>query len=288
MKLRQKSYLLTILLVSLLLYASTFILLLPNLRAAIVSVEQRALGEEKALAIAVDRLFETIPEERRATYARGYLIYDSGGAAFAIGSGDETWAATEPLPPEVEPGRSRWVTQNGRTVPALAFQHIPVDEVSRLFVPCGAKDPNGVLVADFDAFRYYKLADTAHGYFSTVYHSETGGSKEFAAWKQQGDVIAAFFGHTHQDGITGTYDGIELNITYGCEFAKDGPYGMRVITLHEDDVTSYDNQSYTYTDGAFAADPDQQAVKTLSQKISMFFGSLFYVIKTMLRKVVSL
>ena len=178
--------------------------------------------------------------------------------------------------------------QNGKTVPAFVFQHIPVDEVSRLFVSCGAQDPDGVLVADFGAFRYYKLADTAHGYFSTVYHSETGGSDEFAAWKQQGDVIAAFFGHTHQDGITGTYDGIELNITYGCEFAKDGPYGMRVITLREDDVTQYDNQVYTYTGGTFTADPDQAPAKTLPQKISMFFDSLFYVIKTMIRKVVSL
>ena len=177
---------------------------------------------------------------------------------------------------------------NGRTVPAFVFQHIPVDEVSRLFTPCDAKDPDGVLVADFGAFRYYKLADTAHGYFSTVYHSETGGSDEFAAWKQQGDVIAAFFGHMHQDGYSGVYDGVELSLTYGCEFAKDGPYGMRVITLHEGDVTRYDNQSYTYTDGAFSADPDQPAAKTLSQKISMFFDSLFYVIKTMIRKVVSL
>lgn len=177
---------------------------------------------------------------------------------------------------------------HGKTVPAFVFQHIPVDEISRLFVPCDAKDPDGVLIADFDAFRYYKLADTAHGYFSTVYHSETGGSDEFAAWKQQGDVIAAFFGHMHQDGYSGTCDGIELNMTYGCEFAKDGPYGMRIITLHEDDVTRYGNQSYTYTDGAFAADPDQAPAKTLSQRISMFFDSMFYVIKTMIRKVVSL
>ncbi len=177
---------------------------------------------------------------------------------------------------------------NGKTIPAFVFQHIPVDEVSRLFTVCDAKDPDGVLVADFGAFRYYKLADTARGFFSTVYHSETGGSKEFAAWKQQGDVIAAFFGHLHQDGYSGTVDGIELSLTYGCEFAKDGPYGMRVITLREDDVTQYDNQSYTYTDGAFSADPDQAPVKTLSQKISMFFDSLFYVIKTMIRKVVSL
>ena len=174
--------------------------------------------------------------------------------------------------------------QNGKMVPAFVFQHIPVDETANLFTPCDWSDPAGAP----SGFRCYKLADTARGCFSTVYRSETGGSKEFAAWKQQGDVIAAFFGHTHQDGITGTYDGIELNITYGCEFAKSGPYGMRVITLHESDVTQYDNQSYTYTDGAFAADPDQAPAKTLPQKISMFFGSLLYLIKTMIRKVVSL
>lgn len=175
--------------------------------------------------------------------------------------------------------------QNGKTVPAFVFQHIPVDEVSLLFSPCDSGDPDGVLTADFDGFRYYKLADTAHGYFSTVYHSETGGSDAFRAWKQQGDVIAAFFGHTHQDGFTGVYDGIELNITYGCEFAKDGPYGMRVITLHESDVTQYDNQVYTYRDGAFDADPDQPPAKALTQKTAMFFNSLFYVIKTMIGKV---
>lgn len=175
--------------------------------------------------------------------------------------------------------------QNGKPVPAFVFQHIPVDEISRLFTRCGKDDPDGVLIADFDAFRCYKLADTAHGFFSTVYHSETGESDEFANWKQQGDVIAAFFGHMHQDGFSGTYDGIELNMTYGCEFAKEGPYGMRVITLHEDDVTQYDNQVYSYQNGSFVPDPYYAPAKTLSQKTAMFFDSLFYVIKTMLRKV---
>lgn len=178
--------------------------------------------------------------------------------------------------------------QSGKAVPAFVFQHIPVDEISRLFVRCEKGDPDGVLIADFDAFRRYKLADTAHGYFSTVYHSETGESYEFTAWKQQGDVIAAFFGHMHQDGFSGVYDGMELNMTYGCEFAKEGPYGMRVITLHEDDVTQYDNQIYSYQDGSFVPDPYRAPVKTLSQKTAMFFDSLFYVLKTMLRKVLPL
>ena len=64
--------------------------------------------------------------------------------------------------------------------------------------------------------------------------------------------------------------------------------GMRVITLHENDVTAYDNQAYTYTDGTFTADPDQAAPKTNWQKVQMLFSSLLYLAKTTLGKVVHL
>ena len=177
--------------------------------------------------------------------------------------------------------------QNNATVPAFVFQHIPVDEVTNLFTVCDKNDPYGVPAARDNGIHFYKLADTARGYFDTVYQSD-GQSDEFAAWKAQGDVCAAFFGHMHQDGFSGVYDGIELNLTYGCEFAKSGPYGMRVITLHEDDIAAYGNQAYTYTDGTFTADPDQAAPKTNWQKMQMFFSSLLYLVKTTLGKVVHL
>ena len=120
MKLREKSYLLTVLLMAGVLYISTFVLLLSNIRAAFQSTEARALGEEKALALAIDGLFEKIPDDTRKKYARGFAFYDSGGATFALGCGGETWVATEPIPPAVEPGRERWVSQNGRTVLAIS------------------------------------------------------------------------------------------------------------------------------------------------------------------------
>ena len=60
-------------------------------------------------------------------------------------------------------------------------------------------------------------------------------------------MIGAYFGHQHVEGFTGTYDGVELGLTYGMEFAKTGPYGYRVLTLHEDDITHYENELYTYT-----------------------------------------
>jgi len=177
--------------------------------------------------------------------------------------------------------------QNKTTVPAFVFQHIPVDEITNLFTVCDKSDPAGVPAVRDSSIRFYKLSDTARGYFDTVYQSD-GVSDEFAAWKARGDVIAAFFGHMHQDGYSGVYDGIALNLTYGCEFAKSGPYGMRVITLHESDVTHYDNQSFTYQNGSFSADPDQAPPKTALQKMQMLFSSLLYLMKTTLGKVVHL
>ena len=85
MKLRQKSYLLTVLLIAAVLFASTFAMLLINIRTTFDSIKARALGEEKAFALSVDALFENMPAEDRPKYARGYASYDSGGATFAIG-----------------------------------------------------------------------------------------------------------------------------------------------------------------------------------------------------------
>ena len=172
--------------------------------------------------------------------------------------------------------------QNGKTVPAFVFQHIPVDEISEFFTECGRSDPGAVPYG----FKSYKLTENAHGYFTKVWkNSGDGPSDEFAAWKQQGDVIAAFFGHMHTEGYTGTFDGIEMSLTYGCEFAKSGPYGMRVITLSEDDVTVFENQSYSYADGVFTPDPFNAPERTTTQKIKLFFKSLLSIAKTLIRKV---
>lgn len=120
MKLRQKNYLLTVLPVAAVLFISMFCLLLPNLRAAFRSTEERALGEEKALAHAIDGMLENMPAEERKMYTRGFAAYDSGGASFAIGLGNATWAASETVPPSVEPGTIRWIRQDGRIVLAIA------------------------------------------------------------------------------------------------------------------------------------------------------------------------
>ena len=116
MKLRQKSYLFTVLLIALVLYASTLFLLLPNTLSTIDSIRSRALSEEKALALAIDGLFESIPKEERAKYVRGFAMFANEGSSFAVGDGSSLWIATESVPVETEPGRLCWITENGRTV----------------------------------------------------------------------------------------------------------------------------------------------------------------------------
>ena len=115
MKIRQKSYLLSTVLVSAVLFLCTFFLILPTFRAALSGAEARALGEEKALALAIDRLIESTPEEMRRSVVRGFFLYDSGDAAFAVGSGPETWFSTDPEPPVGVSGTSVWVARDGRS-----------------------------------------------------------------------------------------------------------------------------------------------------------------------------
>ena len=131
----------------------------------------------------------------------------------------------------------------GTPVPAMAFQHIQVSDIGNLFEPCAATD-EGARKVSGGFVRLNK--EIANGY--NFYGYEPGRtSYEFSAWKECGDVMAAFFGHQHVEGFSGVWDGIELGFTYGCEMAKTGPYGFRVFTLYENDIANYDNVSYTYS-----------------------------------------
>ncbi len=133
-------------------------------------------------------------------------------------------------------------TNDGQPVPSLLFQHIPVDDMGNLFEECNFWDEGAVS----EGGKYYRLnKELANGYYAgAIVPGQT--SEQFTSWKKQGDVLGAYFGHWHTAGWTGTWDGIELGFTFGCEFAKTGPYGVRVFTIYEDDVKNFDNEIYTY------------------------------------------
>ena len=132
----------------------------------------------------------------------------------------------------------------GKVVPSFVFQHIYVKEIGNLFEHCHLWDDD-IIIEDGLAYRLDRSVATGH--FTEITQTPGKTSKEFKAWVKKGDVIGAYFGHEHYGGYTGKYKGIELGLTYGCEFAKSGPYGFRVITLDENDITNYTNDIYVYT-----------------------------------------
>lgn len=178
----------------------------------------------------------------------------------------------------------------GEIVPSLVFQHIQVAEIGNLFEECKTWD-EGARPLDGKFYRLNKKIAKGEAYFA---YEPGKTSEQFIAWKECGDVLGAFFGHQHIEGFSGIYEGIELGFTYGCQFAKTGPYGYRVITLNEDDILNYDNELFVYsgkvklgtdktekieyklyaeTDNAFSA--FMLKIKNLLNMFSLLFKRLF-------------
>ncbi len=130
----------------------------------------------------------------------------------------------------------------GNPVPAILYQHIQFKDIGNLFEKCNPWD-EGAMGGTSGFYRLNR--DIAKGRnLYTYYPCEP--TAQFVAAKEQGDIIGAFFGHQHTEGFSGIVDGIELGFCYGCEMAKSGPYGCRVITLHENDLKNYDNEQFIY------------------------------------------
>lgn len=132
--------------------------------------------------------------------------------------------------------------------PSLAFAHRPVIETAKLFEQCSPEKDGAFF--DINTKKIVRLIPgVATGHAETV--PDEGDSTMFDALKASG-VLGAFFGHTHVDGYTGTYDSVMLGLTYGCEFSKLSPYGMRTITLHENTPDKIDTDVYVYSNGKFS------------------------------------
>lgn len=173
----------------------------------------------------------------------------------------------------------------GETVPSILFQHVPVDDMGNLFEECNFWDEGASIGDDGKCYRLNQ--EIASGYHAGAMIPGST-SVQFNAWKECGDVLGAYFGHWHTEGYTGIWDGIELGFTYGCEFAKPGPYGVRVFTLYEDDIKNYDNVLYTYegsvkTNNARLELQVDEPYAVYDNIVEEFFAAIknvFYLIKT--------
>lgn len=136
----------------------------------------------------------------------------------------------------------------GTPIPALAFQHIVVPEVYQLFneVPKGTK--GAVKGHNKRGDKWYTASDkVVSGALREGPCCSNIENNEFAAWKRQGDVMGAFFGHDHVNDYAGKVDDIWLTNTLGVTFYSYGnTHGVRTIELNEADVKNFKNESIHY------------------------------------------
>lgn len=178
----------------------------------------------------------------------------------------------------------------GKPVPSIVFQHVPTSDMGFLFEECNMWDEG----ARLEGGKFYRLnKEVANGYNAGAFTPVTDTSAQFKAWKECGDVLGAYFGHWHTEGYTGTYDNIELGMTYGCEFAKTGPYGIRVFTIDENDVANYENELYTYEGSVKKGNAHfeiqlDEPYKVYENPIEEFFAGFMNVFNVLIMEIKSL
>ncbi len=197
-----------------------------------------------------------------------------------------------------EPAFGLWMLDNGRSftegqlewfkaydngnIPSVVFEHVPVDDIGNLYEECDVWD-EGALI---DGTKAYRLKAGVNGHAEGIAKpGET--TEEFTAFKAK-NVVGAFFGHWHTSGYTGVWDGVTLGMTYGCQFSKQGPYGVRTITLDENTGT-IETDIYVYENGEFSVQVDKpyaeysNAFEEMIAKVINLFKNLFTALTYLLK-----
>ncbi len=149
----------------------------------------------------------------------------------------------------VETSNALKEANDGEAVPSLVFQHIIVPEIFDALEQVDSKTSGAI--AKYG--NYYILPETAaEGSILGEACCPSGYSEgEFDAFVEQGDVLGIISGHDHCNSFIVPYEGIDLINTPTCGFRSYGSNdsrGVRVITLSEEDLWSYDTYVVTFPD----------------------------------------
>ncbi|MDD7614011.1 MAG: metallophosphoesterase [Clostridiaceae bacterium] len=140
----------------------------------------------------------------------------------------------------------------GKVLPSLLFQHIPVPEEYELLREAKPYEKlDSVQGHKTYSDKYYMLKPEVEGYLGEGPAVPDFNSGEFAAWKETGDILGAFFGHDHMNDFAGYVDGILLAQckTAGFRVYTDGcRSGVRLITLEENNPENVQTRMYHFKD----------------------------------------
>lgn len=141
----------------------------------------------------------------------------------------------------------------GKTVNAMAFQHIIVQEINELmFYECPFAVGEATRNYDGQSYTYlpfvfnikdgFLLEAPCPGYYNYG---------QFDAFVETGDVVAVFSGHDHFNSFTVEKDGVDIVNTPSCAFgsyADPTTRGIRMLTINENDTTVYESEMLTVSE----------------------------------------
>lgn len=138
---------------------------------------------------------------------------------------------------------------DGKIVPSLMFQHIPVPEIYDALLEVNRFTPYAVKRIYTDDRYYVVNPDNINAGRLAEYPCppyENNG--QFDAVAARGDVLAMFFGHDHSNTFNITYRGVDLVATPKTNFEGYGvDRGARLITLNEADTSAYETHLVRFT-----------------------------------------
>lgn len=208
-------------------------------------------------------LYESADGSRPALnlYFLDSLEYDPGGGYGCVSKEQIAWCRTV--------GETLARTNGGEPVPAIAFQHIIVPEIYNTFTKVRDKGEAGAFAGKGAGKGGWYAAPAGMEGLEEAPCPPDYSNGQFAAWREAGDVKAAFFGHDHVNSFTARLDGIGLTACPGATYTSyndEDQRGVRIIEIHEDDIARgvYETRVVRFKDlyepGLFAS-------------IGRFFGS---------------
>lgn len=145
--------------------------------------------------------------------------------------------------------RDDFEAQTGHTVNALAFQHIPPEEIYECLESSDKSKKGFCQGAGTHSKKFYALPSYAQNKYSFMGENAASPdvkSGQLEAFKEKGDVLGLFFGHDHNNSFVVKHGNLDLGYTQGCGYNIYGPgknRGGRVFDIYENSPDTY----YTYT-----------------------------------------
>lgn len=136
--------------------------------------------------------------------------------------------------------RDEYEKINGKVIPSVVIQHIPVPEIFELINEVKKNTKGAVQGFRNHAGKWYALNKgkvNPDGFMKESPADPMENSGEFDAMTEKGDVKGIYFGHDHINSFNGKVKGVDLGYTQGAGFHVYGPgldRGVRIINLHKD------------------------------------------------------